>query len=167
MDYLLTEEQIMIRDLCRQITEEKITPVAAELDRTEEFPWDIVKIMAQSDLFGIYIDEKYGGMGGGVLELCIAIEEFSRGCAGIALAFCGTALGADPIILFGNDEQKEKYLPDIASGKRLCAFGITEPAAGSDASAMQTTAKKAETIISLTEQSISLQTAVKRKFTLL
>ena len=142
MDYLLTEEQVMLRDLCREITVEKIIPVAGELDKSEKFPWDVVKVMAESDIFGVYIDEKYGGMGGGLMELCIAIEEFSRGCAGIALAFSATALGTDPIILFGNEEQKEKYLPDIASGKKLAAFGITEPAAGSDASAMQTTAKK-------------------------
>jgi len=142
MDYLLTEEQVMIRDLCRQITEEKIIPVAGEYDKNETFPWDIVKVIAQSDLFGVYIDEKYGGMGGGVLELCIAIEEFSRGCAGIALAYCGTALGTDPILIGGNEEQKEKYLPDIAAGKKLAAYAITEPAAGSDVSAIQTTAKK-------------------------
>lgn len=142
MDYLLTEEQVMLRDLCRQITEEKIIPVAAQYDKTEEFPWDVVKVMAESDIFGVYIDEKYGGMGGGLLELCIATEEFSRGCAGIALAFSATALGTDPILLFGNEEQKEKYLPSIASGKKLAAYAITEPAAGSDASAMQTTAKK-------------------------
>jgi butyryl-CoA dehydrogenase len=142
MDYLLTEEQVMLRDLCRQITDEKIIPIAAQLDKTEEFPWDVVKVMAEADIFGVYIDEKYGGMGGGLLELCIATEEFSRGCAGIALAFSATALGTDPILLFGSEEQKEKYLPSIASGKRLAAFAITEPAAGSDASAMQTTAKK-------------------------
>ncbi len=142
MDYLLTEEQVMLRDLCRQITDEKITPIAAQLDKSEEFPWEVVKVMAESDIFGVYIEEKYGGMGGGLLELCIATEEFSRGCAGIALAFSATALGTDPILLFGSEEQKEKYLPSIAAGKRLAAFAITEPAAGSDASAMQTTAKK-------------------------
>ncbi|MCX5681542.1 MAG: acyl-CoA dehydrogenase family protein [Candidatus Omnitrophica bacterium] len=142
MDYLLTEEQVMLRDLCRQITDEKIMPIAAELDKTEEFPWGVVKVMAESDIFGVFIEEKYGGMGGGLLELCIATEEFSRGCAGIALAFSATALGTDPIILFGNEEQKERYLPSIAAGKKLAAFAITEPAAGSDASAMQTTAKK-------------------------
>lgn len=142
MDYLLTEEQVMLRDLCRQITDEKIIPVAAHYDNTEEFPWEVVKVMAESDIFGVFIEEKYGGMGGGLLELCIATEEFSRGCAGIALAFSATALGADPIILFGSEEQKEKYLSSIASGKKLAAFAITEPAAGSDASGMQTTAKK-------------------------
>ncbi|HPN89139.1 MAG TPA: acyl-CoA dehydrogenase family protein [Candidatus Omnitrophota bacterium] len=141
MDYLLSEQQIMIRDLCREITEEKIKPIAAELDKTEEFPHEVVKVMAQSDLFGLFIEEKYGGMGGGILDLCIATEEFSRGCAGIALAYAGTALGVDPILIAGNEEQKAKYLPRVAKGT-LCAFGITEPGAGSDAGGTQTTAKK-------------------------
>ncbi len=142
IDYLFTEDQVMIRDLCREITDEKIRPVAAELDRTEEFPWDVLKVMADSDLFGLYIDEKYGGMGFGIMNLCIATEEFSKGCGGIAICYAASALGAYPIILYGSEEQKEKYLPDLAAGKKLAAFGITEPAAGSDASAMQTTAKK-------------------------
>jgi len=142
IDYLLTEEQQMIRDLCRQITDEKIRPVAAEYDKTEQFPWDVIKVMAESDVCGLYIDEKYGGMGGGVFELCLAAEEFSKGCGGIALSFAATALGAYPIVLFGTEEQKAKYLPAIAKGKHIAAFGLTEPAAGSDASAMQTTAKK-------------------------
>jgi butyryl-CoA dehydrogenase len=142
MDYLLSDNQKMIKDLCRQITEEKIMPVAAELDKTEEFPWAVMKVIAQADLFGLYIEEKYGGMGGGVLDLCIATEEFSRGCGGIAVCYAASALGTYPIILYGSDEQKQKYLPDIAKGKKLAAFGLTEPAAGSDASAIQTTAKK-------------------------
>lgn len=142
IDYLLTDEQKMIRDLCQQITEEKITPVAAELDKTEEFPWEVMKVIAQSDLFGLYIEEKYGGMGGGVLDLCIATEEFSKGCGGIAVCYAASALGTYPIILYGTEEQKNKYLPQIAKGKKLAAFGLTEPAAGSDASAIQTTAKK-------------------------
>ena len=142
IDYLLTEEQLMIRDLCRQIADEKIRPMAAELDKTEEFPWEIMKVMAQSDLFGVYIDPKYGGMGGGVFELCIATEEFSKACGGIALCYSASALGTYPIILYGNEEQKQKYLPDLASGKKLAAFGLTEPSAGSDASALQTTAEK-------------------------
>jgi alkylation response protein AidB-like acyl-CoA dehydrogenase len=142
IDYLLTEEQIMVRDLSRQITDEKIRPVAAEYDRTETFPWDIVKVMAQSDLFGVYIEEKYGGMGGGVLELCLATEELSRGCGGIALAFAATALGTFPLILFGSDEQKMRYLPALARGEKLAAFGLTEPGAGSDAGAIATVAEK-------------------------
>ncbi len=142
IDYQLTEEQIMIRNLCREITEDKIIPVAAELDKTEEFPRDILKVMAEADLFGLYIDEEYGGMGGGILELCIATEEFSRGCGGIAISYAASALGTYPILMFGNEEQKKKYLPPLAKGEKIAAFGLTEPSAGSDASAMQTTAKK-------------------------
>ncbi len=142
MDYLLTEEQIMIRDLARQIAKEKIKPVAAKYDAEGTFPWDIVKIMADSDLFGIYIEEKYGGTGGGTMELVLATEELSKACGGISLALAATALGAFPIILFGTDEQKERYLPDIAKGKKLAAFALTEAGAGSDAAAISTTAKK-------------------------
>ena len=114
IDYLLTEEQIMVRDLARRITNEKIRPVAAEYDRSEKFPYDIMKVIAQSDLFGVYIEEKYGGMGGGILELCLATEEFSKGCAGIAICYSASALGTYPIILAGTEEQKKKYLPAIA-----------------------------------------------------
>lgn len=142
MDYLLTEEQQMIKDLCRQIAKEKIKPVAAKYDESEEFPWDIIKVLAESDICGIYIPEEYGGMGGGILELAIATEELSWGCGGIALAFAATGLGTFPILLYGNEEQKAKYLPDIASGKNLAAFCITEAEAGSDAGGIKTTAKK-------------------------
>ena len=142
IDYLFTEEQEMIRDLSRQIADEAIRPVAAELDRTGEFPRDVMNVMAKSDLFGVYIDEKYGGMGGGILEICIATEEFSKGCGGIAICYAASALGTYPIVLFGSEEQKMKYLPSLAEGEKLAAFGLTEPSAGSDASAMLTTAEK-------------------------
>ncbi len=142
IDYLLTEEQAMVRDLARQIADEKIRPVAAEYDKSEKFPWDMMKVLAQSDLFGVYIEQKYGGLGGGVFELCLATEELSKACAGIAICYSASALGAYPIILFGTEEQKMKYLPPIAKGEKLAAFGLTEPAAGSDASALQTTAEK-------------------------
>ena len=142
MDYLLTEQQIMVRDLARKIAKEKIAPVAAEHDEKETFPWDIMKVMAESDLCGVYIEEKYGGLGGGAMELCLVTEELSRACGGIAICFAATALGTYPIILFGNDEQKQKYLPDISSGKKLAAFALTEASAGSDAGAIATTARK-------------------------
>jgi len=142
MDYLLTDEQKMVQELARKVAEEKIKPVAAKYDQSEEFPWDVMKIMAQSDLFAIFVPQEYGGTGGGVLDLCIAIEELSRACGGISVCYAASALGTFPIILFGNDEQKKKYLPDLASGKKIAAFGITEPEAGSDASAIKTTAKK-------------------------
>ena len=142
MDYLLTEEQVMIRDLARQIAREKIRPVSAKYDSEGTFPWDIVKIMGDSDLFGIYIEEKYGGIGGGSMELVLATEELSKACGGISLALAATALGTYPIILFGKDEQKKKYLPDIAKGKKLAAFALTEAGAGSDAASIATTAEK-------------------------
>lgn len=140
MDFKLTEEQEMIQDLSRQIAEEKIRPVAAEYDKTCEFPSDIMKILADSDLCGVYLDEKYGGMGMGTLGLCIAIEQLSWGCAGISIGYAATALGTFPIIIHGTEEQKEKYLPAVASGEKLAAFGLTESGAGSDAGAVKTTA---------------------------
>ncbi len=140
MDYFLTEEQQMIKELAAKIADEKIAPVAIQYDEEGKFPHDIVKILADSDLCGVYIPEEYGGLGGGILEMAIVVEELSRACGGISLSFAGTGLGTFPIILFGNDEQKKKYLPDIASGKKLAAFGLTEANAGSDAAGIQTTA---------------------------
>ncbi|HDZ84385.1 MAG TPA: acyl-CoA dehydrogenase, partial [Nitrospirae bacterium] len=140
MDYFLTEEQLMIRDLARQITEEKVVPVRAELDEKEEFPWEVMKTLAQSDLFGLYIPEEYGGFGKGGFELVLVIEELSKGCLGVSTTFAANALGTYPLLLYGSDEQKRKYLPDIASGKRLVAFALTEANAGSDAAGVQTTA---------------------------
>ena len=142
MNYGLTEQQVMIQDLCRQVAQEKIKPIREHYDEANEFPHEILPIFAQADLCGLYIEEKYGGMGGGVLDLCIAVEEMSKVCSGIALSLAATALGTFPIILYGNEEQKQKYLPRIASGKSLAAFGLTEANAGSDAGAIATTATK-------------------------
>jgi butyryl-CoA dehydrogenase len=141
MDYFLTEEQVMIRDLARQIAEEKIVPQREELDEKEEFPWDIMKVLAQSDMFGLFIPEEYGGLGKGCLELAIAVEELSRACLGVSTTYAANALGTYPLLLYGSEEQKKKYLPDIAAGKKLVAFGLTEANAGSDAAGIQTTAK--------------------------
>ncbi len=142
MDYFLTEEQRMIKDLARQIAEEHVKPVRAELDETGEFPWEIMKILAQADMFRVFIPEQYGGLGTGALELCLVVEELSRVCLGISTTYAANALGTYPILLFGSEEQKQKYLPDIADGKRLVAFALTEPNAGSDAGGIQTTATK-------------------------
>ncbi|MFH0933130.1 MAG: acyl-CoA dehydrogenase family protein [Nitrospirota bacterium] len=141
MDYFLTEDQMMIKDLTRQIAEEKVIPVREELDEKEEFPWEIMNVLAQSDLFGLFIPEEYGGLGKGCLELCIAVEELSRACLGVSTTYAADALGTYPILLFGSEEQKKKYLPDIAAGKRLVAFALTEANAGSDAAGIQTTAR--------------------------
>lgn len=131
----------MIRDLARKVAKEKIKPVAAKYDETEEFAWDIVKILVDSDLFGVYIPEQYGGLGGGIVDMCLVAEELSKACGGIALGFAGTGLGTFPIILYGSEEQKKKYLPQIAKG-RVAAFCITEAEAGSDAGSIKTTARK-------------------------
>ena len=143
MDHHLTEDQRAIRDLARTIAEEKVKPVRAKYDEDGTFPWDIIRELAKVDLFRVLIPVEYDGLvesGYGITNMCIVTEELSKACAGIALAFAGTALGMFPILLYGTDEQKRKYLPDIASGKRLAAFGLTEPMAGSDASAQRTTA---------------------------
>jgi alkylation response protein AidB-like acyl-CoA dehydrogenase len=142
LDYGLTEYQIAIRDLAREIAEKEIRPVAAEYDRDAKFPWPIVKILAEADLFRVYIDEKHEGLTDGtpIMNMVIVTEELSKACAGIALAFAGTALGAIPIILSGSEEQKQRWLPSIAAGKKLAAFALTEPQAGSDAGAVRTTA---------------------------
>jgi alkylation response protein AidB-like acyl-CoA dehydrogenase len=142
MDYFLTEEQMMIRDLARKVADEKVRPVAAHHDETGEFPWDIMKTLAEMDFFRIYMDAEYGGLGMGSMGLVLVTEELSRACGGIALGYAGTALGVMPLLYAGSDAQKKKYLPDLAAGKMLAAFGLTEPEAGSDAGNMKTTAKK-------------------------
>ncbi len=142
MDYLLTEEQRMIQDLSRKIAEEKIRPIAKELDEKGEFPYEVMKTLAESDLFGVYLPTEYGGFGGGVLELCLVTEELSRACGGVAVSFAANALATYPILLYGNDSQKKKFLPDLARGKKLAAFALTEPEAGSDVSNVSTTAKR-------------------------
>src|SRR3990170_4215312 len=142
MDYGFTEYQTAIRDLAREIAEKEIRPLAAEYDREGKFPWPVVKVLAETDLFRVYIDEEFGGITDGtpIMNMVIVTEELSRACGGIALSFAGTALGALPIILAGSKEQKQRWLPDIAAGKRLAAFALTEPQAGSDAGAVRTTA---------------------------
>src|SRR4030042_331645 len=140
LDYFLSEQQQMIRELARRIAEERIVPLRAELDEKEEFPWAIMKELADADMFRVFIPEEYGGLGGGNLDLCIAIEELSRACSGVAVSYAATGLGCLPIILYGTEEQKRKYLPEIADGKKLAAFALTESTAGSDASAIRTSA---------------------------
>jgi len=140
LEYFLTAEQKMIRDLARKVAVEKVLPVRQELDEKEEFPWEIMKICGEAGLFGVSIPEEYGGFGGGVLDNCLAVEELSRICLGVSVSYAGSGLGAHPIMLYGSPEQKKKYLPDIAKGKKLAAFGLTEPDAGSDASNIRTVA---------------------------
>ena len=141
MDYLLTEEQEMIRELVAKIVQEKIVPAREELDRKGEFPKDILKAIAAADLCRVFVPEEYEGMGGGCLDICLVVEGLSKGCAGVAVSYAASALGAFPINRFGSEEHKKKYLPPLASGEKLAAFGLTEPNAGSDTGAIETTAK--------------------------
>ncbi len=142
MEYFLSEEQRTMKSLARRIAEERILPVRAELDEKEEFPWEIMKDLADSDMFRVFIPEKYEGLGGGCFNLCLVVEELSRVCTGVAVSYAASALGSFALLEYGSEEQKQKYLPDIAAGKRLAAFALTEPTAGSDASAIKTTAEK-------------------------
>ena len=142
LDYLLTEEQTMIRDLARKVALEKALPKRAEWDETGEFPWEAMKAFSEADLCGLYIPEDLGGMGQSVFNFCLATEQISRICGGVGVTFAASALGSTPILLFGTDEQKKKYMPPIAAGKKLAAFGLTEANAGSDAAGLETTARK-------------------------
>jgi butyryl-CoA dehydrogenase len=140
VDYFLTEEQQMIVETARQIAEEKIIPLRAELDEKNEFPTAILRDMAQADLFGVFVPERFGGFGGGCFEIVLTLEQLGRGCIGVATSFAASALGIFPVLLAGSEELQQRYLPDIASGKRWAAFGLTEAGAGSDASGIKTTA---------------------------
>ena len=144
MEYFLSEEQKTIKGLARRVAEERILPVRAELDESEEFPWAIMKDLADADMFRVFVPEEYEGLGGGCLELCLVVEELARVCSAVAASYAVNALGCFTLMEYGTEEQKRKYLPDIAAGKRLAAFAITEPTAGSDASNIKTTAEKVE-----------------------
>ena len=142
MNYFLSEEEQMIVDTARQIAQEKMKPVREKYDEEGTFPWDIVKELADAGLCGAYIPEKYGGFGdGNIMNLVLATEELCKVDGGVALCLAATALGTLPILIGGNEEQKQKYLPKIAAGT-VAAFGLTEPSAGSDATGMKTVATK-------------------------
>jgi len=142
MDLDLTPEQQLIRETVRTFACERVAPVAEELDRESRFPVELVGELAELGLLGIPIPERYEGAGGDTLSYALAIEELTRIDSSVAITVAAhTSLGTMPIFLFGSDEQKERWLPDLASGRRLAAFGLTEPGAGSDAGATRTTAE--------------------------
>jgi len=142
LEYFLSEQQKTLKSLARRIAEERMLPVRAELDEKEEFPWEIIKDLANADMFRIFIPEEYEGLGGGCLDLCLVVEELSRVCSGIAASYAASAPGGFTLLEYGTEAQKQKYLPDIAAGRKLTAFALTEPTAGSDASAIKTTAER-------------------------
>jgi short-chain 2-methylacyl-CoA dehydrogenase len=141
MDFTLTEEQVAIRDTCREFAEQEIKPIAEELDATGKFPYGLIRKMGELGLLGLPFPEEYGGAGADFLSYCIAIEEISRGDVSVGITMeAHTSLGASPFYLFGSEEQKERFLVPLAQGERLWAFGLTEPGAGSDSGGTQTRA---------------------------
>jgi short-chain 2-methylacyl-CoA dehydrogenase len=143
VDLDLSPEHELIRDTVRDFARERVSPVAEELDKEGRFPYDLVADLAELGLMGIPIPEEYGGAGADTLSYAIAVEELTRVDSSVAITVAAhTSLGTMPILLFGSDEQRGRWLPDLASGKRLAAFGLTEPGAGSDAGATRTTAEE-------------------------
>ncbi len=142
MNFDLTPEQELVRDTVREFARERVAPVAEELDRESRFPYELVAEMAELGLMGIPIPEEYGGGGGDTVSYALAVEELTRVDSSAAITLAAhTSLGTMPIFLFGSEEQRREWLPDLASGRRLAAFGLTEPEAGSDAGATRTTAR--------------------------
>jgi alkylation response protein AidB-like acyl-CoA dehydrogenase len=138
----LTDEQREIRELVRTLARERIAPRAAEIDETAKFPWDLVDTFRQHEIFGLSFEERYGGTGTGALMLLVAVEEISRACATTGLILAVQELGSLALKLAGTDEQKERYLPRLASGEWLAAYALTEPGSGSDSAAMRTEARR-------------------------
>jgi alkylation response protein AidB-like acyl-CoA dehydrogenase len=137
----LTDEQREIRELVRTLSRERIAPRAAEIDKTAEFPWDVVELFREHELFAILYDEEYGGLGASALMALVAIEELSKVCATSGLIIAVQELGSLAIKLAGTDEQKQRFLPRLASGEWLAAYALTEPGSGSDSAAMRTEAR--------------------------
>jgi len=139
-DFYLTDEQRTIRDLARRVARERIAPWAAEVDEQERYPEESMRALAEAGLFGIWIPEAYGGSNLGCLALSLVAEEIARACAATATQYVDQPLGGLPILLYGTEEQKKRYLPRLATGELLAAYSLSEPEAGSDAAALRTTA---------------------------
>jgi alkylation response protein AidB-like acyl-CoA dehydrogenase len=146
MSVRLTQEQIALRDAVRELADEKIAPRAAQIDASGEFPWDVVELLARHDVLALPFPEEYGGLGGDLLSVCLAVEQISRACATSGLILAVQKLGALPLLLAGTDEQKERWFPDLARGEALAAFALTEPGAGSDAAALRTRAAREDKV---------------------
>ena len=140
--YRLTEDQAALRDAVRLLADERIAPRAAEIDRTAEFPWDVKELLAGHDVLSLPFPEAYGGLGGDLLTVCLAIEQISRVCATSGLILAVQELASLPLLLAGTDEQKARWLPDLAAGRKLIAFALTEAEAGSDVAAARTRARR-------------------------
>ncbi len=142
VNFELSDHHRLLRNTVREFAEQEIAPVAGELDRTKAFPYDIVRRLGELDLMGIPFPEEYGGAGGDSLAYALAVEELARVDSSVAITMCAhTSLGTQPLYLFGSEEQKLQWMPELCSGRQLAAFGLTEPEAGSDAGNTQTRAR--------------------------
>src|SRR5947207_14132502 len=137
----LSDEQREIRELVRTLARERIAPRAAEIDKTAEFPWDVVELFREHELFGILFDEEFGGLGASALMALVTIEELSKVCATSGLIIAVQELGSLALKLVGTSEQKHRFVPRLASGEWLAAYALTEPGSGSDSAAMRTEAQ--------------------------
>ncbi len=138
--YRLTEDQGLLREAVRVLADERVAPRAAEIDRTAEFPEDLRQLLAAQDILALPFPEEYGGLGGDLLTVCLAVEQLSRACATTGLILAAHELGALPIVLAGNAEQRTRWIPRLASGEWLICFALTEAEAGSDVAAARTRA---------------------------
>lgn len=141
---LFTPKNIEFMERAREVADKAMRPVAAKYDVEQTYPWEVQKAIKEAGLSGVWIPKEYGGEGGGVLDLCLVVEQFSRACGGMGVAYAVNALGSFPILLAGTEEQKKRWLPGIAAGEKLIAFGLSEKDAGSDAGSMTTRAEKVE-----------------------
>ena len=142
MKELLGAKTQEYQEKAREVAEKYVRPVAAELDRTGEYPWSVIEALKKYELMGIWVPAEYGGQGAGVLDMCVVVEQLSRACGGVGVAYAVNALGSFPIVLGGTEEQKRRYLPVVTSGEKLIAFGLSEKASGSDAGSLRARAAK-------------------------
>jgi butyryl-CoA dehydrogenase len=133
---------MMWRERARAVADKVVRPLAAKYDQLQEYPWEIKEALAEAGLMGVWIPKEYGGSGGGILDLCLCVEELSKACGGVGVLYAVNALGSFPILVGGTDDQKNRYLPPIATGEKLISFGLSEKFAGSDAASLHATAVK-------------------------
>src|SRR5438270_5274296 len=142
MDFEFSAEQVAIRDTIRELVQDRVSPRAAEIDQTGEYPKDIEKLFADNGILGIPFPEEYGGISGSSVTICMGIEEIAKACASSSLILAVQALGSYPILVAGSEEQKRRLCPPLASGEKVAAYALSETGSGSDAAAMKTRAKR-------------------------
>jgi butyryl-CoA dehydrogenase len=138
----LTEQNLMWRARAREVAEKVVRPLAAKYDKAQEYPWEVKEALAEAGLMGVWIPKEYGGQGGGIIDLCICVEELSRACGGVGVLYAVNALGTFPVLVGGTEDQKQRFLRPVAKGEKLISFALSEKFAGSDAGGMHARAVK-------------------------